>query len=478
ARPAPLALLEDLMREDEKVGGLSGPEVRDLVQAATHAVAFGGVEERAVRLAMLQKTSAKVRKDLVESLAARSEPAAAVVLADLLVSGGLPAVREAIADARPAMRVAAARAARRLIEEAGAANAAALKRTADALRPGLEVIARDDVPDVAIRAAVALHALGEPKALDRLEAIYKAGNTGVKVAVAAALGDVKADDAYPLLNLMLANERGRESGVLRAAALQALGRTKHVNAVNLLIFYLLNDADPGVQHAAANALIDLGSDGSRLAVIRALTEGHPDPARRASLVAILGHFPGGAVRDVLQSYLEDKDAPVARAAALALAAQNVAASVPYLIEMARSGNAAEGEDAIRALENVSLVRFRSRGHKVIAEEYEAWYRTARITAAREPDRAWLRDALHKQGYDVGPLTLYVAGQPDPTSVPLLIRALRDEDPLIRRGAAIALGRITGLSFGEVGRATSLRDASRVADAWSRWWSRVKGPPDR
>ena len=47
-----LDLLEDLLAEDRLTGTLSSSEVRELVAAATVSIAFGDIEERAVRFAM------------------------------------------------------------------------------------------------------------------------------------------------------------------------------------------------------------------------------------------------------------------------------------------------------------------------------------------------------------------------------------------------------------------------------------------
>ncbi len=480
ARGEALDVLEDLLRQDEGDGGLSAGDARALVEAATTAVAFGGVEERAVRFATMQRASSQVRGDLIEALATRTEPTAAMLLAELLAAGGEASVRDAFADPRASMRLAACRAAQGLLEAGAEADDSAAKLAAlqASFRPGLEVLTRDLDLVVATRATIALYHLGDEGAITRLEDIYQTGDMGVKVAVAEALGDIKPDDAYPLLNLLLANERAPDSGLLRATALRSLGRTNHANAVNLLTFYLLNDADAGVRLAAGDALIELRSEDARFALVRALTEGQPQPERRARLIAVLGHFDGQVVQEVMTSYLEDKDPQVAQAAALALARQNIAISVPYLIEIVRSGNPNVAQEALRALEDISLTRFQLTGHDLLAEQYEQWYRTARITVAKDPDRAFFRDALRKRGYDVGPLVPYIAGESDPMAVPLLIRALRDEDALVRRGAAIALRRITALDMGEVTRNTSRRDAAKIADQWARWWSRVEGPKDR
>lgn len=470
-----LDLLDDLGREDAQTGSLTSSEVTNLVQAATAAVAFGDLEERAVRLAMSQPSARQVRAEIVEALAGRTEPVAAALLSDLIAAGGAEAVRDAFADPRAGMRAAGARAAQDLIADAKRTEPSAVPGLDRALRPGLEVLMGDGDLQVAIRAAVALHHLGDPEAVGKLEAFYEKGSMADKIAVADALGDVEAEDAYPLLNLMLANERDPRSGPLRATALRSLARSGHENAMGLLVFYLLNDLDPAVQLAAANALVDVQSEEARFALVRALTEGRPDEVRRARLLTVLGKFRGRVVREVLASYLEDEVPAVRQAAALGLAEQNDGTAVPYLIEMVRSGDPDQAAKAVRALENLSLERFEGAGYATVAEQYDRWYQAARITVAREPDRAWLREKLRSLGYDVGPLEPYVEGEADPVAVPLLIRALRDEDPLVRRGAAIALERITGLSMGEVGRSTSRRDAAQVAAEWSRWWERVSGP---
>ena len=53
-------------------------------------------------------------------------------------------------------------------------------------------------------------------------------------------------------------------------------------------------------------------------------------------------------------------------------------------------------------------------------------------------------------------------------MPMLTRALRDEDGIIRRNAAVALERLTGRSFGKVDRDMPLAQAQAIADQWARW----------
>lgn len=475
ARAEALDRLENLRLQDEKAGSLSADEARALVSAATAAIAFGELEVRAVEYALSHEAASRVRGDLVEALASRTEPGACDLLARLLARGGPLEVRDAFADPRPGLRGAAARAAQALLEESRILEPEDASKLASALRPGLEVLARDDEGPVAVRAIVALQRMGDGGGVVALERLYKAGDRGAKIAVIEALGEMPADEAWPFFSLVLAEERAPGADVMRAAALKSMARTGHPRAAELLVFYLLNDANRSVRVAAGDALVDEGSDGARYVLIRALTEGQPDAERRARLVDTLGRFHGDVVRSVLGSYLEDRDPTVSHVAALRLADLGEARTVPYLIEVLRGKSPAMAQAALRALENVTYVCFDLTGHEVLAEQYERWYQTARITSVSEPERAWFRAALRERGYDVGLLAGYLAGEADPTAVPVLIRALRDEDAVVRRGAARALARITGLSMGEVRRSTSLRDATAVADQWARWWARIRNP---
>jgi HEAT repeat protein len=172
--------------------------------------------------------------------------------------------------------------------------------------------------------------------------------------------------------------------------------------------------------------------------------------------------------EVLRGFLEDQDPTVATVAVLRLSERNETATFPYLLRLVKGGNPSLLARAVAGLENVTSLRVDAVGSAEIAEAYERWYATARAGN----DRAWFRAALRRKGYDVGTLAPYVEGEGDPAAVPLLARALRDDDPILRRNAALALERITGRSFGAVDRGTSQPDAARIADQWTRWWESV------
>jgi HEAT repeat protein len=472
--PDDVARNEAIDRLEEMRAVLSSSEVRHLVESAAGGPAFGEAEVRAVRFALAQEKMRDVRTAVVDALAARTEGGVRAILADLLFAGGTASVRDAFADPRVAIRGAAAVAARRVIDDA---RTPLEKRGADdALRPGLDVLSRDPAPTVALPALLALAALGgDGDVLAALENTYRNGPMPTKIAVAEALGSIPGDDAHPLLTLMLAEERAEGSGALRAAALGSIAKTGNANAPRLLLHYLLNDADPIVQQAAADAMVARADEEQRMLVADVLMREQPvDAARRARLVDVLGRMGGPLAAEVLRGHLEDPEPRVMQAAAIRLAEQNDATTVPYLLRILRTGEPAARDAARTAIENVTSVRLEGTGSSEIADRYEAWYAAARGGT----DRTWFVEALKRKGHEVGSLTRYVQGEPDPAALPALIRVLRDDDPVLRRNAAIALKRITGRSFGAVERGTAARDAARVADHWQRWWESISATPGR
>jgi HEAT repeat protein len=220
-----------------------------------------------------------------------------------------------------------------------------------------------------------------------------------------------------------------------------------------------------VQRAAGDALVALGTDDARFAVIEALTRGDKDAARRARLVDVIGRFEGRVVEEVLTRQLDDTSPEVVAVAALRAGQKGLPAAVPHLIALLRRGSEVERDQALQGLEDLTYQRLAAPGFGVKADQYEAWWASAKVGN----ERVWFREALVARGYDVGQMAGYVKGEPSLAAVPVLLRALRDADPLLRQGAARALERIAGRSYGAVGRGVPLADALRVADRWSTWW---------
>lgn len=461
-------------------GRLLEAEASHLARELTKRESFGTMEADGLRW-IIQQGHDAVREEIVEAVSVRREPEARLILAGLLLEGGVERIRKAFADERPSMRAAGAQATRLLVESGDLKDMQPAERAAvyDRLRPGLEVLSLDtDEPSVSIRALIALAYIGEPGIVERLEQLYHGGNFGVRLEVTKALGYIKADaEAHRFLTRVMAEERkDTQSGALRAAALESMARSQHQDAVRLLRYYLLSDRDATVREAAGRTLAEMGNDEARFALVEHLTGGEPDPERRARLVDVLGRFEGEIVPPLLRRYLGDRDTRVRSAAALRAAGHNMSEAFPFLLEILRKGSGRQRDEAVIAIENLTSVRFGVRGYTALAERYSAWFDDPRIKG--QDDRAWFREALKRKGYDVGPLTAYLERKQDLGAVPLLIRALRDDDPVLRRNAALALERLTGRrAGGRIERSTPASDAALAADRWARWYeSRSAQPP--
>jgi HEAT repeat protein len=462
------ARAEALQRLRDLGGPISETEARVLARDLAGGTSFGQMEADGLRW-IIEQGHPQARAEMMDALAKRQEPEARDILARLLLEGGVERLRSAFADPRPALRAAAAHAARLWAESDATRALPPEQRVAQAgrLRPGLQVLALDKDVHVSVLALLALAYLGDTNVVDKLEQLYEGGDFHVKLEVTRALGYVPGAAAHPLLTRVMAEERGdAQSAALRAAALEAMARSGHKDAVRLLRFYLLNDRDPTVRDTAGRVLAEMGTDEARFAIVEHLHGGEPDPQRRARCVDVLGRFDGTVVPVMLRRYLGDPDDRVRAVAALRAADHNMAEAFPFLLQILRKGTGAQRDAARTAMENLTSMRFAESGYTALARRYEQWYEDPRIKGLS--DRAWFREALKRKGYDPGPLASYLEGKQDLTGVPLLLRVLRDDDPVIRRNAAVALARLTGHSFGKVKRSTSAAEAARIADRWAAW----------
>ncbi len=471
--PDEVARAEALARLQSMKVQLTASEASHLAAQLASGEAFGRMEADGLTW-IIGQGHAGAREEMIEAVGKRKEADAQRILAGLLLEGGVERVRKGFADERPSMRAAAAHAARLFVESDAARALSSEQRVAayDRLRPGLEVLSLDDDPAVSVRALLSLAYLGEAGIVKKLEGLYRGGAFGVKLEVTRALGYIPGRGAHHMLTRVMAEERkDGDSGALRAAALESMARTGHKDSVRLLRFYLLNDRDEQVQSAAGRVLAELGTDEARFAIVEHLTGGEPDPVRRARCVGVLGQFESELVPVMLRRYLGDRDHRVQAAAALGAAAHNMGEAFPFLLQLLRKGVGAQRDEARMALENLTSVRFVEAGYTALAQRYEQWYEDPRVKG--RSDRAWFRAALKREGYDVGPLASYLENEQDLSAVPLLTRALRDRDPILRRNAAVALTRLTGRTFGKVERSMSLADAERIADQWADWYVRLR-----
>jgi HEAT repeat protein len=463
--PADADRMEALDLLERQPVPLTDAEATHLLHQAATSVAFGAVETRVVRMVAAMERSG-LADALVEALAGSKAPAATALLASALEQAGPMRVREGFADPRLAVRSASAAAAAGLLSGPLAKDPMAKKRVAEVLRGGLSALLADSDAVVRARAATGLALAGEPDMIRKLEELYRDGDPTAKIAVAEALGRIGGAEVHPLL-IRIVGEVGEAAGPIRSAALEAIGRTNHPNAVKLLTFYLLNDTEAGVRDSAATALVRLGGDDAQFALVDALLTGNLDPSRRARAVKTLGSFDTSTAREALGRHLEDPDASVVDEAALALARQGEGVSVPYLVAiLRRAGDATRGR-ALETLEEVTSLTPTVSGFEAAAEEFERWYALNR----QGGDRAWFRDAVKRKGYDAAALGGYVHGDADLHAVPLLLKTIRDDDPILRANSDRALRRISGKSFGTLERTTPREEAKAIADRWSTWWAR-------
>ncbi|MDJ0521424.1 MAG: HEAT repeat domain-containing protein [Planctomycetota bacterium] len=471
--PHDAARAEALVLLEEDGGRLLESEASHLARELTKRESFGRMEADGLKWVIQQGHDA-VREEIVAAVSVRREPEARRILAGLLLDGGVERIRKAFADERPSMRAAGAHATRLLVESGQLKDRKPEERAAvyDRLRPGLEVLSLDqDEPAVSIRALIALAYIGEPGIVERLEQLYHGGTFNVKLEVTQSLGYIRGDsEAHRFLTRVMAEERkDSRSGALRAAALESMARSRHQDAVRLLRYYLLNDRDETVRDAAGRTLAELGSEEARFALVEHLTGGEPDPERRARIIDVLGRFEGEIVPPLLRRHLGDRDTRVRYAAALRAAQHNMSEAFPFLLDILRKGGGQQRDDAVQAIENLTSTRFAVRGYTALAERYEAWFEDPRVKG--RDDRAWFREALKRKGYDISPMAVYLDGKQDLGPVPLLIRVLRDDDPILRRNAGLALERLTGRRAGDrIRRDTPAAEAAAAADRWSRWYA--------
>jgi HEAT repeat protein len=462
--PSDAARMEALDLLDAWRADLSDAEALHLLTWASRSPSLGAVETRVVeRIAALGRST--LSEPLVEALSSSPAPPALRLLARALSDGGVMRVREAFADPRPGVRVASASASILLVEGPGGRDETARGRMADSLTGGLRALLHDPVPLVRVRAATALALFGDAGALERLEELYREGDTPVRIAVAEGLGHLSGPEVRRLL-VRVVGEVGPGSAPVRAAALAAMARIGDADAVRVLAFYMLNDADEGVRTAAESALVTIRTDDARFALVDILTATKPDAARRVRVLRALSTYDGEVVRDALGRFLEDTDPRVVDQAALGLARLNDPAAFPYLLAILRRPEEPSKPKALEALQDLTCLTLAVTGYESAADQYETWWRGRRTLG----DRAWFREGLARRGYDVGSLERYVGGVADRGAVPLLLRAVRDDDPAVRRGAEIALRRITGRSFGGVERGTPRDEVRAVADRWAAWWA--------
>jgi HEAT repeat protein len=258
--------------------------------------------------------------------------------------------------------------------------------------------------DKRVAAADALGKLGDPRAVEPLVSALGDDRAGVRCAAAEALGKLSDTRAIePLIKAL-----GDGDYDVRGAAAGALGKLGDARAIESLIS-ALGDGENGVRRAAADALGKLGDKRAVDSLVRALAD-REAPVRRAAVESLAGI---GDVRatEPLVSALRDSTWNVQCPAARALCLLGDERGVKFLLEELRDSK--HGRDSAAAL---------------VGAGGPALERLAEVRLDLNSSAA-----LN--------IVAALAATPDARAVPLLIGLLVAEDPDVRRGAAVALGKL-------------------------------------
>jgi HEAT repeat protein/beta-lactamase regulating signal transducer with metallopeptidase domain len=390
---------------------------------------------------------AGVRKTVVAALASLQDTAAVQALMQALREDSDPEVREAAAWALGE------------IEDARAVPALG------------EALQRDEVPAVRLMAAYALGEIEDPRGVEPLGAAIGDSDPKVRLAVIRALGEIESPDAIEPLSSALRDSDPE----IREYAVWALGEIEDARAVPALADVLASDSEVAVRRKAAWALGEI-EHGSAVDALAAALGDEDAEVRRVAIWA-LGEIEDPRAVEPLAGLLRDPDVEVRQQVARALGEIEDSRAVDPLLEALRDSDARVRELVAWALGEIEDPRAGPGLAAALADAEPAVRRTA-IWALGEIELqsapAALIEALRDEDMRVRRLAVRALAEiEDPAAVPglaeffraadadaetrrlviralaeihdpaayqLLVEALNDEDPEIRRAAARALGR--------------------------------------
>lgn len=424
--------------------------------------------------------------DRVQSWLTESDPKLRLAAAEVLAAEPSPrsvgALARALSDVEPSVRAAAAAA----LGATGAAEAVigllgrlddpalevkesvvrALARLGDA-RAVVPLISKIEDPRPGVRRAVAraLGELGDRRAVSALVLVLRDPDPAVRAAALAALSDLGDPSAAPSVAALLAAEG---TSAVRAAAVEALGRLATPESVARLIEAL--GALPDERDAIQRALGSLGATAVP-ALLRCVATAEPGSANgcATALAATRAPEAGAALRDGLRrARLNPETALYALGElrdveAMPLALEHLAHVDPAVRRAALSAAGAlidpRSADG-RAVEPLELAFQRARGRR--AERLSIVHLLGRTGSARA---ARLLVPIAREADDLSFRLAAIeslASIPDPRVAGVLLDALADEEPSVRREAALSLrrSRLRGLAGKLVERLEQASPADR------------------
>jgi len=315
-----------------------------------------------------------------------------------------------------------------------------------------------------LHAILALAAIGEPAAAAGpvLIAAVQSPDKSLRFPAAFALGKVRAADADAVLQKVVADE----DEVLAATAAWALaeihpGEKPFAAAAEARLRKVLTAAEPAVREGAVAGLSDLAAqfddeEKKKLAATFTglLTDADPEVGRAAGAALIRL---GGVCVDTLRGKLAD---PAMRTNILEILAGIGPAAKPALDELVKELGDADAEHASEAAVAIAAIGPEAAAaipalQRLVADtkatsglRYSAAYALGSIGPAAKECAANLRALTESDDDLMATVAVWAALKVDPDdtslferAIPLLRRALRAEQDMVRLEAAVALGDI-------------------------------------
>lgn len=283
-------------------------------------------------------------------------------------------------------------------------------------------------------AAFALGAIADNKAVPVLVKALRDESAEVRKAAVSSLGKIGDSSAVPVLLESL-----KEGSLPHDSVLLALGDIKKPGT--LPTFYkFLKDRDPAVRAAAIEAIGKMGDQGAAPKLKQVLEE--PGTARD-KVIEALANLGDPHLSPLILKALQDKEAPVCKAAIQASGKMRVKSAVPLLLKLLREKDSPK-EAVIEALANIG--------------DESAVPKFIRILQSGGPLAPVAASALGKQGDRIAVPALLLAAKDASrpvreaaisalaqmqisAAVPLFLEALSDPNRFVREAAILALGNV-------------------------------------
>ncbi|MGD8698455.1 MAG: HEAT repeat domain-containing protein [Gemmatimonadales bacterium] len=403
------------LRVDALLGAMDDAD-RDV--RVTVVAALGGLQDTAAVQALMRA----LRSDTDAEVRA----AAAYALGEIEDPRAIPALGQALqSDDDLNVRVVAAHALGEIEDSRGV--------------PSLAAAINDSERDVRLAAIRALGEIESPDAIDALATVTRDGDTEIRMMAVWALGEIEDARAVPAISQVLTSD---SDAAVREKAAWALGEIEHGSAVDALA-QALNDDDVKVRRMAVWALGEIEDARAVDPLVSVLND--PDPEIRLLAIRALGEIESRAAVDPLIAILGDPDAKVREAAIWALGEIEDPRAAPAIAQRLTDSSVAVRRRTAAALGDLDLGTAPPQLIEALNDEDLDVVRQA-IRAlgdiedpAAVPGLAQLFRNPDTDGETRRAVVWALGEIEDPASYQVLVEALEDDDPEIRKYAARALG---------------------------------------